>query len=181
VQAVQDPGQVGALWGALRAVGEAAEVPGKDAQLTALSEALILAVAQLGAGDGLPIAPGSPGTAEHQAAKLAVRYIHDNLSGALGIEEISSQVAISSRHFGRLFRRFTGTTPAAYVETARMDRARHLLAHTDRPIKDIAVTVGYPDHHHFSRVFARRYGKPPGRWREEGGAPPVIRNPGDLV
>lgn len=181
VLTVQDPGQVGALWAALRAVGESAEVSGKDAQVTGLSEALILALAQLGAGDGLPVSPGAPGTAEHQAARLAVRYIHDNLAGALGIEEIASQVAVSSRHFGRLFQRFTGTTPAVYVETARMDRARHLLAHTDRPLKDIAAAVGYADHHHFSRVFARRYGKPPGRWREEGGAPSIIRHPGDLV
>lgn len=50
-----DSGAISALWMALRKIAEAPETVGKDAQIAALSSALLLAIAQLGAGS--PAAP----------------------------------------------------------------------------------------------------------------------------
>ena len=69
--------------------------------------------------------------------------------------------------------------PAAYIEQARMDRARTLLQRTDDPIKQVAALVGYVDVHHFTRVFTRHVGCPPGVFRRTGGAAarPVLTGP----
>ncbi len=34
------------------------------------------------------------------------------------------------------------------------------------PLADIAFGVGYPDQTTFTRAFSRRFGLPPGAWRE---------------
>jgi transcriptional regulator GlxA family with amidase domain len=116
-------------------------------------------------------------------ARLAVRFIHDNLNRPLGVSEIANQVHTSVRHLSRLFERFTGTSPAAYLTQARLDRACGLLAHSQAPIKEIAEAVGYPDVHHFTRVFAQRLGCPPGEYRRHPNARavPNIQKPGALV
>lgn len=172
---------VSGTWNTLRTVAETPEIPGKDFQIQALIQALLLAIAQAGAGDALPSPAALPHGNENLGAKLALRFVHDNLAGSLGVEDIAAQIAVSPRHLNRLFHDFTGVSPASYVETARVDRAKHLLVHTEKSIKEIAAAVGYMDHHHFSRVFARRTGLAPTKYRETGGLPPVIRHPGDLV
>jgi AraC-like DNA-binding protein len=149
---------------------------------------LLLGIARVGAGPGDPL-PETPPAADAGAslARIAVRYVHDNLSRPLTVPEVAAYLHLSPRHLTRLFVRFTGVPPAAYIEQARMERARSLLLRTDDPIKQVAALAGYGDVHHFTRVFSRRFGCPPGRYRETGGAAdktprgPNIQKPGVLV
>jgi AraC-like DNA-binding protein/quercetin dioxygenase-like cupin family protein len=177
------------IWRSLRSVGEATDGgAGQDAQITALMTALLLGIAQAGAGpqETLPDAPPAADTGAI-AARMGVRYVHDNLSRSLTVPEVAAYLHLSPRHLTRLFTRFTGVSPAAYIEQARMDRARTLLLRTEEPIKQIAVLVGYPDVAHFTRAFTRCFGCPPGRFRETAGAADKtlrglnIQNPGALV
>ena len=116
-------------------------------------------------------------------ARLAVRFIHDNLSRPLPLSEIAGQVSLSPRHLSRVFRQFTGKAPAHYITHARMDRALGLILRSTLPLKEIAATVGYPDIHHFTRVFTAQFGAPPGETRRhpERLSVPNIQNLGDLV
>lgn len=186
-----EAGRVAVLWQALRLAASGGPRPGYEAQAAALKAALLLALAQLGAGAVAPL-PGEAappinedggrdaGTA---LARIAVRYIHDNLNRRLPVSEIAAHVHVSPRHLTRLLTQFTGTSPATYIETARLDRAAALLLHGTASIKEVAGAVGYDDVHHFTRVFARRRGYPPGEFRQRGGTSrvPNIQNPGALV
>lgn len=160
----RDDGPLLALWKALRAVAGGAEIAGKAAQIRALQDALLLALAGLGAGEQAP-SSSPPPSDKHAVARLATRYIHDNLSQKMSVEEIAAQVYLSPRQLHRHFTSFAGTSVADYLETARIDRARHLLLGSQRPIKEIAVAVGYEDVHYFTRVFTRRSGMAPGEFR----------------
>lgn len=177
-------GQIAALWGALRAVASAPTGAAYEIQHQALATALILGIAQAGAAvDGVVIVEPSGSEAGNLAARLAVRFIHDNLNRPLPLAEIAAQVHLSPRHLSRLFTHFTGKSPAVYITHARMDRARGLLLRSQTPIKEIAATVGYPDVHHFTRAFAAHFGTPPGEMRRHPKQVPVpnIQKPGDLV
>ena len=177
-------GQIAALWRALRAVASAPPGAAYEAQYQALATALILGIAQAGAGrERLPDAEPSGPEASDQAARLAVRFIHDNLNRPLPLAEIAAQTHLSARHLSRLLTRFTGKSPAHYITHARMDRARGLLLRSSTPIKEIAATVGYPDVHHFTRAFTAHFGTPPGEMRRHPEQSPVpnIQKPGDLV
>lgn len=155
-----------AIWHALEAAAKS-EGRGRPDVLQSLARALLASIFQAGAeanaaqDAGLPPDPDGFEN-EHYLARLAVRYIHDNLSRRLPVEEIAAHVHTSPRHLARLFRRFTGTSPADYIEAARIQRARHLLGHERATIKQAASAVGYPCVQHFSRAFARRAGITPG-------------------
>jgi AraC family L-rhamnose operon transcriptional activator RhaR len=182
--APDEDGRIAALWHALRAAAGGRLRPGYEAQITGLMTALLLAIAQAGADSHTPPAlePRGP-DASALVARFALRYVHDNLNHPLSLPEIAAHVHVSPRHLSRLFARFAGTSVAAYIVRARLDRACGLLLHTDLPIKEIAAAVGYPDVHYFTRVFTRYFRCPPGAYRQEGGRGHVrkIQEPGALV
>jgi AraC family L-rhamnose operon transcriptional activator RhaR len=177
----RDSGSVAAIWSALQSVAQSAEIAGKTAQLRALREALLLSIIQHGAGAAAPATP-LPESEKHGAARLATRYLHDNLGRKIAIEEIAAHVHMSPRHLHRLFRDFTGVSVSTYLETARLDRARHLLLHSSRPIKEIAALLGFESVHYFTRVFSRENGMGPGEFRRaQLAAGRIVQKDGDFV
>ncbi|HEX6685228.1 MAG TPA: AraC family transcriptional regulator [Candidatus Limnocylindrales bacterium] len=63
-------------------------------------------------------------------------------------------------------RRAAGCSPKEFVLRARLSRAKDLLATTDLPVAAVAMRVGYDDPAYFTRLFTRRTGTPPGRFRQ---------------
>lgn len=173
---------VAALWAALETVAQVPAGPAGEDQYRLLTMALLLGIAQAGSECVSGPEPAGPDPSD-QSARLAVRFIHDNLSRPLPLVEIAAQVSLSPRHLSRVFARFTSKAPAQYITHARMDRAAGLVLRSSLPLKEIAATVGYPDIHHFTRVFTAHFGNPPGEVRRSPELLPVpnIQNPGDLV
>jgi transcriptional regulator GlxA family with amidase domain len=92
-------------------------------------------------------------------------YIEAHLDSALDIDELAAIVRMSSSHFTRSFHKSVGVTPHRYVIQNRVMRARELLATTDLPLTEIALTTGFSDQSHFSRRFHEIVGIPPGAFR----------------
>ncbi|MFE0652190.1 AraC family transcriptional regulator [Streptomyces sp. NPDC059534] len=66
-------------------------------------------------------------------------------------------------------RRAAGCSPKDYLLTVRLGRAKELLAATELPVAAVARRVGYDDPAYFSRLFTRRVGTAPIRFREQQG------------
>lgn len=173
---------VAALWTVLETVAEALPKQAGEAQYELLTAALILGIAQAGTEQVFVPREAGPDPSD-VSARLAIRFIHDNLSRPLPLAEIAGQVSLSPRHLSRVFRQFTGKAPAHYITHARMDRALGLILRSPLPLKEIAATVGYPDIHHFTRVFTAQFGSPPGETRRHPERLPVlnVQNPGDFI
>lgn len=93
-------------------------------------------------------------------------WIATHLEGDLTVPVLAAHAFMSERHFARAFRDELGTTPAAYVERLRVDRARSLLESTDAPIESIADSCGFGTVETFRRAFQRRMGASPGQYRD---------------
>lgn len=173
---------VTALWAALEAVAQAPTGLAGEELYRLLAPALLLGIARAGGEDVFGPEPTGPDPGA-VSARLAVCFIHDNLSRPLPLSEIAARVSLSPRHLSRVFARFTGKAPAQYITHARMDRAAGLLLRSALPLKEIAATVGYPDIHHFTRAFTAHFGSPPGEVRRRPELLPVpnIQKSGDLV
>ncbi len=100
-----------------------------------------------------------------QALKRVEEYIDSHLDSPLDVQELAAVVRMSASHFTRCFFKSVGLTPHRYVVQCRVMRARELLATTDLPLTEIALTSGFADQSHFSRRFHELVGIPPGAFR----------------
>jgi transcriptional regulator GlxA family with amidase domain len=98
-------------------------------------------------------------------AELQV-WLGDHLDENLGVEGLAERVGMSPRTFARVFRRETGTTPAAFVEELRVESARRLLETTDLTVAAVAGRVGMKRAETLHRAFHRRLGTTPDRYRQ---------------
>ncbi|GAA5017177.1 DJ-1/PfpI family protein [Kitasatospora paranensis] len=94
------------------------------------------------------------------------RWIGEHLDGDLSVPALAGRMAMSERHFARVFLAETGSTPGAFVEQMRLEAARRLLERTDRLTADIARTCGSGSVETLYRVVRDRLGTTPGDYRE---------------
>lgn len=106
---------------------------------------------------------GSTGRREFERCRAVADREYAHLADATAL---AAACALSRVHLARLFRRYAGTTPYAYLEARRMDQARALLALGDRSVAAIAEELGYRSPFTFSRAFKRVVGVAPSRWQK---------------
>lgn len=106
------------------------------------------------------------GTGRDSAALAkAISFIEKNLSRDIGRDEAARVAGMSPSHFSRVVRHELGRTFTALVATRRIERARHLLARTDKSLVQIALDCGFCDQSHFSKAFRRLAGVAPLEFR----------------
>jgi AraC-like DNA-binding protein len=94
-----------------------------------------------------------------------VSYIERNLEGPIRVTTLARIVRLSPTHFRRVFTKSLGIPPGQYVSLRRLQAAMSLMRATTEPLCVIAVSSGYSDQSHLTRMFSRLVGVSPGRWR----------------
>ncbi|SEB21735.1 GlxA family transcriptional regulator [Variovorax sp. YR216] len=97
-------------------------------------------------------------TSERSSVREIQDHVLAHLKDDLSVPALASRARMSERTFARIFRSETGTTPAEFVENARIDAARRLAEESDLPAKRLADAVGYANVDGFRRAFGRRLG-----------------------
>lgn len=92
-------------------------------------------------------------------------WIPDHLDEDLSVPALARRAGMSDRNFARAFRRETGVTPGAYVEAARVERARIALETGDLPVETVAERSGFGTVETMRRAFRRRVGVSPANYR----------------
>lgn len=97
--------------------------------------------------------PSSKGRLSPAQVRRLTAYIDSRLREQLNLETLAAVAGVGVWTFTRHFRESFGRTPHAYVIERRIDRARHLLAKTCLPIKEVASVCGFADQAHMTRAF----------------------------
>jgi len=109
--------------------------------------------------------PGEAGT----PVCMQLRQVLDRSIGKpFRLKEYARHAGVSEAHLIREFRRMVGTTPAAYLAGARMERARQLLRYSRLSVKEIAEELCFRDQYYFSNAFKRCNGVSPKIYRSRG-------------
>jgi transcriptional regulator GlxA family with amidase domain len=94
------------------------------------------------------------------------RWIAANPAMDHSVARLAVRTGLSPRHFARLFRQEVGTTPATWVEEARVAAARRLLEAGEAPPKQVAAQCGFADADTLRRAFVRLVGVTPAEYRK---------------
>lgn len=73
---------------------------------------------------------------------------------------------ISENYLSRQVKQSTGRSIGAWIDAARLVRAKRLLADTSLPIIDVAAAAGIDDQSYFARFFKRETGQTPTEFRK---------------
>lgn len=93
--------------------------------------------------------------------------IENHLYSDLTIENLANISGHSLSSFKRQFKAIFNATPAKYINTKKLEKAEHLLAHTTLSIGEICFEVGFEYTSSFARVFKAKNGLTAQAYRAE--------------
>lgn len=94
-------------------------------------------------------------------------YIEANIEKTISLEDMANVVSIHPNYFSDLFLSFMGERPISYLINKRIKRAQFLLATSNHLIKQIAIMAGFKDIDYFYRVFKKKTGMTPAKYRKQ--------------
>lgn len=98
--------------------------------------------------------------------KDVYKYIENNYTRKLCLDEIAKRGRLSKYHFCRVFKTLTGKTFLEYVNNIRIEKAKELLRKSLFSITDICFKVGFADISNFNRTFKKIAGMAPTKYRK---------------
>lgn len=149
-----------------------AEHCGRQAALDRLCELLLIRLLRHRMDQGLTQGGTLAGLADPRLAKALVA-VHEDPARPWGLADMAREAGMSRARFAVHFKAVTGDTPVDYLTSWRITLAQGMLR-VGRPLKHVAVEVGYGSASALTRAFVRKIGQPPTHWlqcAEEGGAP----------
>lgn len=94
-------------------------------------------------------------------------YIEAHLEAEITMAELSKASLFSPWHSYRLFRAYTGLTPADYIRRLRLAKSALRLKNGDCRVIDAAFSLGFGSADGYTRAFCREFGCKPGEYAKE--------------
>jgi AraC-like DNA-binding protein len=102
----------------------------------------------------------SAGSQSQQIAR-AIDWLKDNFTRPLRIDDLATQVNMSTSTFHHHFRTLTAMSPLQYQKWLRLNEARRMMLIENQDAATVAFQVGYESPSQFSREYSRLFGEPP--------------------
>lgn len=107
---------------------------------------------------------GNDGRRIHKVLK----FIQDHYREPVSVSQAAGMLHLSDSAFCKYFKRSMGKTFTDYVNDIRITQAVSLLMDTDHTVAEVAASCGFENISYFNRVFLRKKGIQPYRFRESG-------------
>lgn len=95
------------------------------------------------------------------------RRLTQDLQSPPTLSELAADFHFSENYLIRIFRDAMGTTPHAYVNAARIRKAKLVLSTSNMTADRVAYECGFADYAHFYRMFYKEVGCSPKDYRKE--------------
>jgi LacI family transcriptional regulator len=107
---------------------------------------------------------------EDRQIAAAARFIREHACEGIDVKDVLRAVSMSRSTLERHYARIMGHSPKHEILRARLNRARQLLAETDFPLAAIAERVGLEHVEYLGRIFKKKMGITPARFRSRARA-----------
>jgi AraC-like DNA-binding protein len=151
----------------LMIAGELAQASAEGASALSIDETSLLFLMRYAA-----LVRGKPPASLQVHAKArrqmidAAHWIEVHADESIALDDVAAYAQQSPFHFLRLFSKVIGVTPHQYLVRTRLRRAARMLAADERPVTDVAYSVGFGDLSNFVRTFAKAAGASPRAFRQ---------------
>lgn len=106
------------------------------------------------------------GSQNRQKMREAEIYIQEHYNEDINMAVVSNYLSINYSLFSWTFKQHTGRNFVNYLKDIRMEKAKELLAETDKKILEISKEVGYDNEKHFMKLFKSTFGISPSEYRK---------------
>lgn len=93
-----------------------------------------------------------------QSINKAIKFIEQNITNKICVEDVSKQAYASNAHFQRIFNLVTGITIGEYIRNRRLSLAGRDLRLNQNKVSGIAMKYQYDTSESFSKAFNRFHG-----------------------
>ncbi|WP_248722409.1 AraC family transcriptional regulator [Seonamhaeicola sp. ML3] len=97
----------------------------------------------------------------------AKQVMYNNINSTIDLVALASNLGISYSKFRIDFKKQTGTSPLQYFLLLKIEKAKELLLQTDKSQKEIAFELGFESDYYFNRLFKRKTGLAPGKFKNK--------------
>ncbi|MDT8317123.1 MAG: response regulator [bacterium] len=97
----------------------------------------------------------------------AVKYLKDNYTTRISLEEVANVAGVSRYHFTRLFKKVMGISFTYYLNYLRVKKAEEALSCPDANISEVAFSVGFNSLRQFERAFKGSMGQTAAEYRKD--------------
>lgn len=97
---------------------------------------------------------------------LAKDLIRNNLENAISQEDIAKKINVGYSWYRRMFKEYTGVSPAQYQLQQRLIKAKEILTTTDKNISEVAFELHFENVCQFSTFFRKKEGITPSEFRK---------------
>ena len=115
---------------------------------------------------------GAPLAERHASAVACACRLIEEAREMPRLDTLAAAVGMSSRHFHRVFRTITGSTPKAYASGLRAKRVRDQLARR-MPVTEAIYAAGFNSNGRFYAKATRLLGMTPADFRAGGAGSPI--------
>jgi AraC-like DNA-binding protein len=103
-----------------------------------------------------------------QVFRKVKEHIEDNYLELRQMDDIAAAVDLDASYISRLFKRYYHLTPYNFLLKRKMEHALDILRQGNTSVREAALSVGFEDPFHFSRVFKKFKGVSPSHIRHQG-------------
>ncbi len=97
----------------------------------------------------------------------SLQYIQVNYHEPLELQKLADLEGYNLTYYCEWFKKITGMTPKAYIQTLRLNKAKELLVQTNLSILEVAQRVGYEYHSSLTRLFQHCENTTPLAYRQQ--------------
>jgi AraC family transcriptional regulator len=95
-----------------------------------------------------------------------MELLNEEFRNNLRVQDIANEIGVHPFHLSRVFRTVHGQTIGEYVHKLRVKYACEELALPENDLATVALSAGFSDQSHFTRVFKNITGITPGNFRQ---------------
>ena len=92
-------------------------------------------------------------------------YMEEHFSDNLSLDELTAMTTFGKSYLLRSFTKQIGVSPYRYLQTIRLDKAKHFLEQGIAPV-DAAAMAGFSDQSHFTNFFKEFIGLTPRQYQK---------------